>query len=493
MTSRPVSWAVCIAALLISPVRLVAAEEGPYPDVAVVTAAMKKATHYYQSRLAVHGGYASSWDPKALVGRSESRESKTLIEIQPPGTPATGLAFLKAYRATGDKVFLEAAKGAAQALLECQLASGGWSADFDFDSEQVKKYHLRSQLEAGDTERGKRQAMTTLDDNKTQSALLFLVELRALPEAAEMPGLKQGLEFGMERLIAAQYPNGAWTQQYDGPADGAAPVIKARYPADWSRQWSKVKYTGYYTLNDGNMEKCVQLLLRAYDLTHEERYLASAKKAGDFFLLAQMPEPQPGWAQQYNRDMEPVWARKFEPPAVSGGESLGVLQALHEIWVVSGDERYLSPIKSALSWLKASALADGTHARFYELQTNKPLYFVKDSYELTYSDSNLPTHYSFKLDYVNRDVAQLEKLLERSREELVEHRKGPATEKKWASSAKGVTDKVRAALKEQNEEGVWVKKGEIDSREFIRHMNALSWYVETARKGGETFKALQQR
>lgn len=46
--------------------------------------------------------------------------------------------------------------------------------------------------------------------------------------------------------------------------------------------------------------------------------------------------------------------------------------------------------------MKRSVLPDGQIARFYELKTNTPLYFVKDTYELTYDDSNLPTHYSFK-------------------------------------------------------------------------------------------------
>ena len=49
--------------------------------------------------------------------------------------------------------------------------------------------------------------------------------------------------------------------------------------------------------------------------------LAAAKRGGDFLLLAQMPEPQPAWCQQYHPDMHPVWARKFEPPAIACSES----------------------------------------------------------------------------------------------------------------------------------------------------------------------------
>ena len=36
----------------------------------------------------------------------------------------------------------------------------------------------------------------------------------------------------------------------------------------------------------------------------------------------------PRLAQQYNTDMHPAWARKFEPPAVSSSETAGVIRAL---------------------------------------------------------------------------------------------------------------------------------------------------------------------
>ncbi|MEM1067499.1 MAG: pectic acid lyase, partial [Planctomycetota bacterium] len=49
-------------------------------------------------------------------------------------------------------------------------------------------------------------------------------------------------------------------------------------------------------------------------------------------------------------------------------------------------------------WLKRSMLPYGKIARYYELETNRPLYMKRrgDVYELTYDDSNLPSHYSWK-------------------------------------------------------------------------------------------------
>ena len=110
-----------------------------------------------------------------------------------------------------------------------------------------------------------------------------------------------------------------------------------------------------------------------------------------------MPEPQPGWAQQYDREMHPAWARKFEPPSITGGESQGAIRILMDVYRHTGDKKYLEPIPRALDYLDKSQLASGRLARFYELKTNKPLYFTK-TYELTYDDSDMPTHYGFKLD-----------------------------------------------------------------------------------------------
>jgi len=478
---------LCLAFLL--PLPLLAADA--LPDPAAVTAAMKKAVAAYQEKLSVHGGYASGWKADLSAGITEHKESPTVISIQPPGTTTMGLALVRAWRATGEAVFLKAARAAAGALMECQLSSGGWDSDFDFAQDKAKNYHLRAHVLAGDTEPGKRRSRSTLDDNKTQSALLFLLELAHLPECKDDAELHAALKYGMDAVLGAQFPNGAWPQQFSGPADPATPVKKASYPAQWPREFPAVKYDGFYTLNDGNMEKLVQLMLRAHDLTGEKRYLESAKKAGEFFIMAQMPEPQPAWAQQYNFDMEPVWARKFEPPSVSGSESTGVMRALLELWTVTGEERLLRPIPAALKWFEGRALPDGRYARFYELRTDKPLYFVKDTYELTYDDSNLPTHYGFKVDQA-KSLAGVRKLLETPREKLLADRAGPGSEKSWASKAKGAAGKAQRALAALGADGLWREEdGGLDARDFEEHMNAMSAYTEGARQGGEAFAKLR--
>ena len=107
--------------------------------------------------------------------------------------------------------------------------------------------------------------------------------------------------------------------------------------------------------------------------------------------------------------MVKIQARKFEPAAVVGAESEGVIATLMFITEKTGEQRFLKPIPAAIAWLKRSKLPDGQLARFYELETNKPLYMFRkgDVYTLTYDDSHLPTHYAFKTD------SKLDKLEER--------------------------------------------------------------------------------
>lgn len=470
-----------LAALLLSSSFVLAAD---LPDPAAITDAMKKAVTYAHTHLAREGGYASSYDKEGKIGEVEHGKSSTIISIQPHGTTTMGLAILKAYQATGDEVFLKAARDAAGALIKSQLATGGWDSDFDFDPEKVTKYHLRSQFDAGDKEPGKRRNYSTLDDNKTQSAMLLLLEISHVPAFKDDAALQNAKKAAFDALLAAQASCGAWPQQFSGPADVSEPVVKASYPETWSRTFPKLDYRSYHTLNDGNLSEIAKVLLRAYELEKDERYLAALKKLGDFFILAQMPEPQPVWAMQYDHAMHPAWARKFEPPSVTAYESLEALETLHQLWILTGDEKYLAPMQPALAWFDRSKLSDGTHARFYELKTNKPLFFVKDTYELTYDDSNLPTHYSFK-DERESDVNAFKAKLAQSREELQRNLVGPQTPKEWASRAKGAAAKARRAADALDSEGRWLKDDEIDAGEFVKNLNAMAWYVEARKKSGQ--------
>ncbi|MCE2448642.1 MAG: pectic acid lyase [Candidatus Latescibacteria bacterium] len=298
---------------------------------------MAKATRYFRGQVATNGGYLWLYQSDFSRRQGEGIASPTTIWVQPPGTPSVGMAFLRAYDATGDTLFLNGAVEAAQALVWGQLASGGWDYRIDFAPETSKKWHYRRDVEQGDHTTGERRNRTTLDDDNTQSALRLLMQVDQHLDFAAAD-IHRAVLYGLESLLKAQYPNGAWPQRYSEWADPSQfPVKKARYPATWSRQYPKERYLAYYTFNDNAIADVIATMIEAHKIYGDERWRRAAERGGDFIILAQMPDPQPAWAQQYNLAMEPAWARRFEPPAITGGESFGVMQILLELYLAYGE------------------------------------------------------------------------------------------------------------------------------------------------------------
>lgn len=354
-----------------------------------VVGTMKRATGAFVEKASVEGGFVYY---VTLEGRrlGEGEATATEIWVQPPGTPAVGEAFLNAYEATGDGYFLEAALKAGKALAYGQLESGGWRNSIDFDPSGPRIDQYRNG-------KGKGKNFSTLDDNITQSALGFLMRLDSLTKGSDSE-IRAAIDHALPRLLAAQFANGGFPQGWTGPV-ADRPVVKASFPEyDWRTEGRIKEYWNEYTLNDGMALTMTETLLRAHRLAGHAEALEALKRFGEFLLLAQLADPQPAWAQQYGPDMHPIWARAFEPPAVSGRESEDAMLALLRIAEVTGDEKFLAPIVPAVKYLESSLLPDGQLARYYEIGTNKPLYMQRNGkgYELTNDDSNLPDHYGWK-------------------------------------------------------------------------------------------------
>ena len=129
-------------------------------------ATMKKATAYFTSKVACHGGYLWWYTADLKQRAGEGKATPSQIWIQPPGTPSVGLAYVRAYEATGDQQFLDAAVAAARALVWGQLESGGWDYRIDFSPKGDKRWAYRH-LKLDDL-KGRRN-ISTLDDNNTFS------------------------------------------------------------------------------------------------------------------------------------------------------------------------------------------------------------------------------------------------------------------------------------------------------------------------------------
>ena len=360
--------------------------------------ALKAAATYFHAKVAVRGGYVYYVTPDLAQRWGEGKASPTTVFVQPPGTPTVGEAFLDAFAATGDTFYRDAAKDAAECLANGQLQSGGWTQTIEFGpARRVGKYRKMP---------GGAWNASSLDDDQTQAALRFLARAdKALGFKNEAVG--DAAKYGYDALLKAQFPNGGFPQVFTGPSP-AAPVVKAKYPDFDYRTEGKVKeYWTHYTLNDGLPGTVAEALATAHAVYGDAKYKAALAKLGDFLILAQMPEPQPGWCQQYDRDMRPVWARKFEPPAVSGWESQDALETLIQVARVTGDKKYLEPVPRALAYLRKSRLPDGRLARFYELKTNRPLY-MDAAYQLTFDPSAAPAHYGWtqpsRLDGIEKQL-----------------------------------------------------------------------------------------
>ncbi|MCH7686380.1 MAG: polysaccharide lyase, partial [Planctomycetes bacterium] len=405
--------------------------------------------------------------------------------VQPPGTPIVGGTFLDVYERTGDKYYLAAAKETAYALVAGQLKSGGWDYRIEYDPKDRRRYAYRI-----DGDNAGSRNVTTLDDNNTQSALRFLMRTDRTLQFKDQK-IHEAVEYALESLLKAQYPNGSWPQRFsEFPDPEKHPVKKASYPKTWSRVWPSKDYRGYYTFNDNSIADVIDTMFDATEIYGEERFQAAAEKAGDFMILAQMPDPQPGWAQQYDADMHPAWARKFEPASVTGGESQGVMRSLLKLYRRTGKKKFLEPIPRALAYYKKSLLPDGRLARFYELKTNRPLYFVKDTYELTYSSDNMPTHYGFitgsRLDSIEAEYRRLQKT---DPSDL-----NPPREKPSYRLTSELSAQAKAVVGSLDSRGAWVEEGRLRShgaddptrqilntRTFINNVSILSRFLAASR------------
>jgi hypothetical protein len=245
-------------------------------------------------------------------------------------------------------------------------------------------------------------------------------------------------------------------------------------------------------------------------------------------LFSQMPEPQPGWAQQYDREMHPAWARQFEPPSITGGESQSVMRALMLLYRETGKQKYLEPLPRALAYYKGSILPEVENpseirrracpgrtpcaARFYELKTNRPLYVTKgtrvtavgqgvtnvDGYELSYSDQSVITHYAvltsgagfadIEKEYKTLLGAEASSLKRPDRlhglSPWTTTRLMPAGTESATAVRQALEPRVRAVVESMDARGAWVEDGAIGKADRLVSVLAGRDLVVTL--GGKT-------
>ncbi|MHC4502335.1 MAG: pectate lyase, partial [Planctomycetota bacterium] len=341
--------ATCLAPVLVLAPFTAALAARAAPSREEAGSALRRAVAFFRAKVAVRGGYLWRYSADLSKREGEGKVGESTAWVQPPGTPFVGEALVDAYELSGERVCLDAARESAMALVGAQLHSGGWPYRIEFEPAARRRFAYRVD---GKPSR-KARNVSVLDDDTTQSALRFLMKYDRATRFADAPVHEAALR-GLTSLLDAQFPNGGWAQVYRGPAArGRYPVKRAGYRPDGKHTRVKA-YWEFCTLNDNLMRDAIETLFLAARVYDEERYREAAMKGGDFLILAQMPEPQPGWAQQYDFDMHPCWARKFEPASITGGESQGVMMTLLDIYERTGERKYLEPIPRALAYYRRS-------------------------------------------------------------------------------------------------------------------------------------------
>ncbi len=358
-------------------------------------AAMMRATRFMVEKVSNNGGYVAHYLPDMSRRWGELEGFDSQIWVQSPGTISMGNIFLDAYEATADEYYYEAAGKVANALIWGQQKEGGWNYIIDFAGDRsLRKWYATIGKNAwGFEEYNHYYGNSTFDDLNTSEPAEFLLRLYLIKKDAKYkPAIDKAIQF----VLDAQYPLGGWPQ---------------RYPLKYDHSHGKHEdYSSFYTFNDDVISGNIDFLINCYLKLNDNRLLDPIRRGMNFYIITQQGNPQGGWGQQYNMDLQPTYARSYEPAALLPALSYQHGMLLLKYYQLTGDSKFIARIPDIISWLESSKLpADKTeggtrtHATFVELGTNKSLYahrtgtgVVDGKYWYDYDDRNLLAHYGGK-------------------------------------------------------------------------------------------------
>ncbi len=261
----------------------------------------------------------------------------------------------------------------AVAVLSHQSATGGWPGEAD----TTKPYQ-------GDRDK----LRPTFDDRATTDEMRFLA---LMSEHNDEQTYREAFLRGLDHILQAQYANGGWPQ---------------RHPPGRN-------YPRYITFNDNAMVRLMRLmrdvaLLSQYQFVDNARQQAAQTafdRGIDCILKCQVRVngTLTVWCAQHDEvDFRPRPARTFELVSLSGSESVEITRLLMSL--ENPRPEVIEAVEAAVAWLEQAKLtgmrveqrADanaprGTNkvvvqdakappiwARFYEIETNRPIFVDRD-------------------------------------------------------------------------------------------------------------------
>lgn len=271
------------------------------------------------------------------------------------------------------------AKAIADSVVQYQSPQGGWPKSTNL---------ARMPRSARDIPSPGGGRVNSLDNDATTVPMQFLARVaHATGETKYSEAFLRGFDY----LLNAQYSNGGWPQFW--------PLRRGYY--------------SHITYNDGAMIHTLEVLRDVakgkapygfVDAKLRERAATSVARGIDCILKTQIEQDGKltAWCAQHDeKTLKPAWARAYEPPSLSGAETVGIIHFLMSI--DSPSEEVQASIEGAVSWLRVVQLkgwrvehgrnddgrwerrlvadpdAPPLWARFYELHTNRPLFLDRDS------------------------------------------------------------------------------------------------------------------
>jgi PelA/Pel-15E family pectate lyase len=269
-----------------------------------------------------------------------------------------------------------------------QKANGGWAKNYDVQA--ILTPDQKDSLQAAG-----QVLNTTFDNGTTYPQIVYLSKVYSFSKAEKY---KEAALKGLDYVHAAQYANGGWPQYY--PLED--------------------NYSRYVTFNDDAMSGIMRMLKDIVENKPDYSYIdkvnrlklqVAYEKGLDCIINTQINDAgvPTAWCQQYDEvNLQPAWARKFEPPSICNGESVDIVLLLMSI--KNPSPAIIDAVQHAAAWFKASmikgvrvetftapdmptpyrlsktdkrvvedSLAPPIWTRYYELKTHRPLFCNRDS------------------------------------------------------------------------------------------------------------------
>lgn len=124
------------------------------------------------------------------------------------------------------------------------------------------------------------------------------------------------------------------------------------------------------------------------------------------------------------------------------------------------------------------ALEKGRWSRFYELETDRPLY-VNEDYEITYDADDMPSHYNFIDDFgIPAVLEQWREVSEAGRKAYLGDLASSAED--LAAETEGLRTDVATIIEAQDDLGRWIEEGFILSATFAANTAVLAHFIGAA-------------